>query len=300
MLLKTPILLHKQTKSAHQSFLNRFARVPHLYNNWHYHRELELLYVIRGDGTRFVGDSIEPFFSGDLVLVGSDVPHFWRSDARYFEGREEVYAELILTQFVPDLLGDAFELSEFRPIKKLIERAQHGIRFLAATRDQAGKILHRITATKGSKRIILLLQLLELLATTEEYYPLSTLGYRKLLTDASSQRLREVSDYMLKHYLRPLPLPEVAAVANMSEKAFCRFFKGATQKTFVQFLTELRVSHACKLLLSHNQPIGEVCFASGFNNLSNFNRLFKRTMGRTPRQYRRHGATADQPVRALS
>ncbi len=289
MSTKGPLYLHKNTKSAAHSFICRYARVPHLYNSWHYHRELELLYVIRGDGTRYLGDSIEPFFAGELVLVGSNVPHFWQSDPHYFRGDESVYAELILTQFVPDLLGDGFELSEFQGIRQLINRAQQGITFGPEPLERAVPLLWQLAEVEAgsTRRMLLLLQLLDVLATSADYRLLSKLGSQSLLNDASSVRLREVCKFVLENYLRPIRLAEVAAVANMSEKAFCRFFKNGTQKTLVQFITELRLSHACKLLLSGDHSVSEVCFASGFNNLSNFNRAFKRITGKTPRMYRR-------------
>lgn len=284
-----PIYLHKNTKNSQESFVNRYARVPHLYNSWHYHRELELLYVIRGDGTRYVGDSIEPFYSGDLVLVGSNVPHFWQSDFRYFRGDETVYSELILTQFVPDLLGDGFSLAEFEDIQRLIGRAQRGIAFGVDTSVRASKFLWELTETEVGRayRLLLLLQLLDLLASATDYRLLSRIGSQSLLGDASSVRLREVCTYVLDNYLGDIHLADVARVANMSEKGFCRFFKQNTQKTLVQFVTELRLSHACKLLVAGDMTVSEICFASGFNNLSHFNRVFKRTLGKTPRAYRR-------------
>jgi AraC-like DNA-binding protein len=283
-----PIYLHKDTKRPDGSFVNRYARVPHLYNNWHYHRELELLYVIRGEGTRYVGDSIEPFFSGDLVLVGSNVPHFWQSDARYFAGDPTISAELVLTQFLPDLLGEGFTLSEFTAIRQLIARAQQGIKFGERARRHAGPLLLELTKEggPGAARLLGLLHVLNFLALTDDYTLLSRIGHPSLLNDASTVRLRRVCSFLLDHYLEPIRLSEVAALANMSEKAFCRFFKRGTQKTLVQFVNDLRISHACKLLIAGQLSVSEVCFASGFNNLSHFNRMFKRTLGSSPQRYR--------------
>ena len=285
--LSRPILLYKNTKSTQQSFVIRHACVPHLYNRWHYHSELELLYVIKSNGTRFVGDIIQPFFAGDMVLVGSNVPHFWQNDEQYFQGRTDISAEAILLQFVDDFVGDAFQLPEMLHIKKLFSRALHGLQFTGTTRDKAADLLWSMAEDNGKNKIIELMQLLDLLAKSEEYRKLSDLSYQLQLPVRSSERIQMVCEYLLQNYKQPIALSEVARVANMTEKAFCRFFKNSTLKTFVQFVTELRISHACKLLLEGELSVTEICFEAGFNNLSNFNRIFKRNTGQTPKEYRR-------------
>lgn len=281
-----PILLQKNTKSSLQSFIARHAIVPHLYNQWHYHRELELLYVIKSNGTRFVGDSIQPFFDGDMVLVGSNVPHFWQNDEMYFQGSGDVFAEAILLQFLDNFMGDSFQLPEMLHISKLLKNAMHGIQFTGETRDKAAGILWSIVEENGENKILELLQLLDLFARSNEYRLLSDLAYQPM-SNPSSDRIRMVCEYLLQHYRKPVTLQEVAKMANMTEKAFCRFFKKSTQKTLFQFIAELRISYACKLLLTGEYSVGEVCFESGFNNLSNFNRVFKRTTGQTPKEYQR-------------
>lgn len=285
--LKKPLLLHKNTKSPIQTFTVRHALVPHMYNQWHYHREIELMYVIKGNGTRYIGESIQPFFAGDMVLVGSNVPHFWQNDDHFFKGDPEVYAELILIQFVDDFLGDAFFLPELIHIKKLFERALHGIQFMGQVRTQAIPLLYALAEENEKNKVLELLQLLDLMAKAGEYQLLSDLSYHQKLPEQPSERIQEVCSYLVQHYRRPIALEEVARLANMTEKAFCRFFKKSTQKTLVQFITELRVSHACKLLLNGEHSIGEICFESGFNNLSNFNRAFKKVKGQTPKNYQR-------------
>ena len=285
--LSRPILLYKNTKSTQRSFVIRHALVPHLYNRWHYHKELELLYVIRSNGTRFVGDVIQPFFAGDMVLVGPNVPHFWQNDEAYFQGRADISAEAILLQFVDDFLGDTFQLPEMSHIKKLFARALHGIQFAGTTRNKAAELLGSMVEDNGKNKIIELMQLLDLLAKSDEYRMLSDLSYSRQLPPRSSERIQLVCEYLLQNYKQPIALSEVALVANMTEKAFCRFFKNSTQKTLVQFVTELRISYACKLLLESDRSVSEICFESGFNNLSNFNRIFKRNTGQTPKAYRR-------------
>ena len=279
-----PILLQKNTKSSLQSFIARHAHVPHLYNIWHYHQELELMYVIKSQGTRFVGDSIQPFFQGDMVLVGSNVPHFWQNEEIYFQGDPHVEAECILIQFLDNFLGEAFDLPEMLHISKLFQRALHGIQFYGETKEKAGFLLHQIVKENGENKIIELVQLLDLFARSNEFRLLSELPYQ-FRTQASSERIQDVCEYILNNFRGSISLPEVAAIANMTEPAFCRYFKRSTQKTLLQFITELRISHACKLLLSREYTIGEICYEAGFNNLSNFNRVFKRITRQTPREY---------------
>lgn len=279
-----PILLQKNSKSALQSFVARHAFVPHLYNIWHYHKEIEFMFVIKSKGTRFVGDSIQPFFDGDMVMVGSNVPHFWQNDEIYFQGRDDIHAEVILIQFLENFMGEALELPEMLHIRRMFKDALHGIQFTGDTRDRAATMLRSIVMENGVNKIVELLQLLDMLARSGRYRLLSELPYQSV-PNYSSERIQLVCSYLLKHYKSPVALAEVAKLANMTEKAFCRFFKKSTQKTLVQFITELRISHACKLLLTQNYQIGEVCYESGFGNLSNFNRVFKRITGQTPRQY---------------
>ncbi|NJO00877.1 MAG: helix-turn-helix transcriptional regulator [Bacteroidia bacterium] len=280
-----PLRLHKNTKSNLRSFEIRFARVPHLYNKWHYHREIELLYVIKGSGTRFVGNSIRPFFDGDMVLIGSNVPHFWQNDEKYFLGSKDVYAEAILLQFLDDFMGNAFNLPEMLPIQNLLNIALHGIQFTGETQWRADKILWELVENEGSNKIIKLLELLDLFAKSPECCVLSDLAYPQRESQGSSDRIQVVCEFLLKNFKDSLTLKEVADVAHMTEKAFCRFFKSTTHKTLFQFITELRISYACKLLLHENLSVTEICYASGFNNLSNFNRAFKQITGCTPKAY---------------
>lgn len=263
----------------------RHAQVPHMYNQWHYHREIELMYVIKGSGTRYVGESIQPFFSGDMVLVGAYVPHFWQNDDLYFQDLPDVCAELILVQFVDDFMGEAFSLPEMLHIKKLFDRALHGLQFKGATQHQAAKLLRSIAEDNGRNKVIELIQLLDLFAKSGDFQLLSDLSYHQKLPDQPSERIQLVCSFLVKNYKRPISLQEVAGLANMTEKAFCRFFKKSTQKTLIQFINELRISHACKLLMSNEYSVGSICFETGFGNLSNFNRVFKQITGQTPTQY---------------
>lgn len=284
--LMKPLLLHKNTKSSLQSFAARHAVVPHLYNIWHYHREIELLYVIKSHGTRFVGDSIQPFYDGDMVLVGSNVPHFWQNEEQYFENKEDLFGEVILLQFVDDIIQETIALPEMMHIGQLLNNAMHGIQFTGKTRDKAAEILWSLVKENGKNKILELLELLNLMANSEDQRLLSDMPY-KPVTKQSSTRIQKVCEYLVQNYRQPISLSEVAEIANLTEKAFCRFFKKSTQKTLIQFITELRISHACKLLHTKEYTIGEICFESGFNNLSNFNRNFLRTVGQTPKEYQK-------------
>ncbi|NJK82630.1 MAG: helix-turn-helix transcriptional regulator [Saprospiraceae bacterium] len=280
-----PIFLHKHTKSNFQSFVIRHAKVPHLYNKWHYHKEIELLYVIKSSGTRFIGDSIQPFFDGDMVLIGSNVPHFWQNDEAYFKDDPNYVAEVVLLQFEEGFMGNALSLPEMLPIKHLFAKALHGIQFYGATKDNVAALLMDIAYQEQENKVIILLQMLDIIAKSEECHLLSDLSYIMKLPVHSSERIQLVCAFLLEHYKEDITLSEVARVANMTEKAFVVSSKKSTQKTLGQFVNELRISHACKLLINHNHSIGEVCYESGFNNLSNFNRIFKRITGQTPSEY---------------
>lgn len=275
-LLKVPV-------QPQQSFSVRFDSLPSFFTEYHFHPEVELVYIHKGTGTQFVGNSLFDFKQGDLTLLGSGLPHLWKCDDN-LSGKK---AEATVIHFLPSLFGDTFwNLPENNSIKQMLEKAKMGLQFNKKTKQEATILLQEIQQASSSKKIILLLQLLYLLANTSR---IKTLTTKKTLGDYSTktnERMNKVMQYVFDNYLQPIQLKRVAAIANMTEPAFCRYFRASTKKSFTKFIQELRINHACKLLSETDKSISAVCYESGFNNVSNFNRYFKLQMKLTPLAYR--------------
>lgn len=243
---------------------------------WHFHPELELTWIVRSRGRRFVGDSIEDYRDGDLVLLGPNLPHTWHSEP----GRTH---EAVVAQFAPDFLG---ELPELRGVRALFDRAGRGLAFGGRTLKAVGRLLDGMGDVDGLPRLRSLLEILERLAAARDARPLSSRPFTEA-RGADMERIDRVCRYLAERYAEDVGLPDAAAVAHLSVPAFCRFFKARTGKTLVAYLNELRIGRACRLLMETERSVSDIGFDSGFNNLSNFNRRFRALKGTSPREFRR-------------
>lgn len=281
-----PHLLKINLKEG-SSFNIRHDVVPHFYNKWHYHPEIELVYIMEGSGQQFIGDNIHIFKKGDMILLGSNLPHLWRTDKMYMQADPKLRVRALVLHFLPGCLGeDFFRLKENAEILKLLERARYAVRIKNQTRDEVAKLMHELLHATGTQRIILLLQILSTIASSEETKSICKLGIQLDYTPAESERINNIYQYVLENYSRPITLKEIAGVAHLGPHSFCRFFKLRTQKTFSRFLIEVRIGNACKLLAETNKTVAEICYECGFNSFSNFNRQFKMLIGKTPLEHR--------------
>ncbi|GAB3176396.1 helix-turn-helix domain-containing protein [Telluribacter humicola] len=257
---------------------------------YHFHPEYELTYIVRGHGQRFVGDNVENFREGDLILLGPNLAHFWRSDASYYKAPEPPGSEAIVIHFSEKLVESALSLiPEFSVINSLWRKAPQGLSF--ASDDPTFSLVNELllslsTATTPADQILGLLRLLTELATFPNMRTLASDGYVPRLNEAETERMRRILDYTLQHFREPIGLPEIAREAHLSEAAFCRYFRQRTQKPYLSYLNELRVGHARQLLIASSMSVGQVALDSGFQNLSHFHRLFRRFTGYSPLRYR--------------
>jgi len=282
-----PIYYRKYSDSLEQSFLVRYAEVPHTLDKFHFHKEYEILYNIENNGTRFVGDSIRRFSNGDLVLVGPHIPHYWHSDDRYFEGMEDLTAKVVLIQFVEDFLGEKFlTLPEMQKIKSLLANAAHGIRFKGRDAAKIGEKIIQISEGNCWRRLLLMIEMLCMMSEAEDFELLSSKAYKEASKYANQEKMSDLFNFMTSNHSRDLRLDEIADRANMNTSAFCRYFKKSTSKTFSHALNEIRIGFACKRMINSDMPISAVAFECGFNNISYFNRLFKKIKRVTPQKYR--------------
>lgn len=271
-----------------QSFSVRHDIVPNFLNRSHYHAELELVHIIKGTGTQFIGESIHHFKPNDLILVGSNIPHYWKCDDIYFENHPNLNAEAKVVHFLHDFLGGKFlDLPENKLLKELYTKAQQGILINGKSKQKIIELIDKLLHAKGMKRIVVLLDILFLIANSTENSYLLTNTTSNNFKKADIKRINDVYQYSLENFSTKISLDKIAKVANISTNSFCRYFKIITKKTYSQYLIEVRVQNACKLLVENKLTISEVCYASGFNNFSNFNRFFKQIIGTSPLQYKK-------------
>jgi AraC-like DNA-binding protein len=280
--------LLKVSKGPDRSFSVRRDLVPHVNNRWHYHSEVELIHFKKGEGTQFIGDSMKRFKAGDVVMVGSNLPHYWRFDDAFFDENNPAAADIRVSHFNEDFWGDDFLLlPENNAIKTVLERAKRGLQITGKTRQRVGELLENLLVAEGTQRIILLIEALSAIGNCKQLVTLSSIGFKPDLIEVESDRINAIYEYSIKNFKRKIQLEEIAVVANISPNSFCRYFKSRTRKTYSQFLIELRVGHACKLLIENNQCIKRLCYESGFNNFTSFHKYFKMITGKSPLAYQR-------------
>ncbi|MBN8789198.1 MAG: AraC family transcriptional regulator [Terrimonas sp.] len=255
---------------------------------WHYHPEYELVLVTKSTGRRMVGDHIGYFNEGDLVLMGPMLPHVWVNDNQFISGTNKEAADAIVVQFVQDFLGENFlELPEIEGLKKILKLSQGGLEIKGKTRKRITEMMMQMPDASGLQRFSLLFAIFDQLARTREYEPLASPAFANSSALQESDRFNNITEYIMRNFDNEITLAEVAAVGNMSITTFCNFFKSHYRVTFVEYLNEIRVGHACKLLNNPQKNIVEAAYECGFNNLANFNRQFKKLKNMTPTEYRK-------------
>ena len=253
--------------------------------SWHFHPEFQLGLLLSGSGHRIVGDDIAPIAAGDLSLLGPNLPHVWQFEKK----RTASNVHAIIVYFREDSLGaDFFQHPEASAIRRLLKRCSTGIAVKGRTRREVSNKMQELVKHSGFQRIIDLLDILHRLSVSEELLPICSAGFTAQLPDVEGERLQRVCAYIQDHIAEPIKRDDAAATANLSPGAFSRFFKARTGKTFHEFVNELRVGRACRLLSEHEMNVTEVAFACGFSNVASFNRTFRREKNQSPTAFRRH------------
>jgi AraC-like DNA-binding protein len=249
---------------------------------WHYHEEIELVYIKDGSGTRHIGNHISNYYNGELIMIGSNLPHLGFADRLQGSGIEFVL------QFREDFLGEnILTRPEFIAIKRLFDMAKNGLSFKGNTRTEIGERFESLFYMSNFEKLIEVLKILNILGTSRDYEILNAGGASLMYTVQGADRLDEVFNFVSEKFQDPITVDELASITAMTVPSFCRFFKKQTGKTFIEFLNEYRISHACKLLAETSTPITDICYDSGFNNFSHFNKYFKRITSKSPSMYRK-------------
>ncbi len=280
------LILKNTDSSANKRLDITRKEIPCLDSSWHYHAEYELIYISKSTGIRFVGDSVSQFSKGDLVLVGPYLPHLWRNDPSYYKEDDVNKVKTIVIKFTKDFVGDGtFNIAEFSEINSLLEQAKFGVSFSGKESKKLHQELIELIDLSPAEQLIKFLDVLCRLSSSSDQKVLSSSDMRQYTTE-SSDRLSAVIKYVSDNYASYINLNDVADIACMTTNSFCRFFKKMTNKSFTQFLNEVRIRNASRLLVQQNLPVSDVCYMVGYNSITNFNKQFKQIMGSTPNSYR--------------
>jgi AraC-like DNA-binding protein len=274
------LLIEKLPLSENTSFVARTYRTPHFEVPWHQHIECELILFTEGKGTAFVGNYIGEFEPGDVYFLGADLPHT-------FQPVKGVITSAVVVQFREDFWGkDFLSLPENKTIRKLFEKAVRGIKLYGNCKQQLNNLVKQLESAEGFQRIIILCNCLHSIASSREYNLVSTQEIRQL-NAKHKERIDAVFQYTIDNFQESIQLPKVAQTAGLSVPAFCNYFKKSTKKTYIDFLNEIRIGHACKLLNDTQKTVMHICYESGFNTLANFNKQFLKQKRTTPSGYRK-------------
>ncbi len=281
--------LHKLPLISDTSFL--YAKMNERYFNkpWHFHEEYELVLIEESRGTKFVGDNISLFQEGDIYLIGPNIPHIFRNDEEYYAHNKNIRARSIFVHFTDDFLGDRFfDLPEMKAVKKLLDKSCYVLKITNKTKEKVTRKLVDMNVQKGAERLLNILEILILLSESEDLRPLLSCKFVPRNTTDSEDviRINTILEFILKNFKQKIYISEMAAMLHMSEASFSRYFKHHTLKNFTTYVTEIRISHACRLLMQGEKNISQIGFTCGFENLSNFYRHFKKTTGLIPREFR--------------
>lgn len=276
------VLPFKIPKSSTDTLIIEQDRGLAFYEKLHQHQEIQLSYIVSGKGTFIVGDTIKNYEPDDILIFGSNVPHVLKSDTE-----SGAPSHMISLFFTLESFGDNFfNLPEFQKTKSFLSKAELGIKLNSNQRQLKDKFTV-IADQNKLKRFISFLEVLDLMVYAD-YETVASFASKKLYSDNEGKRMSAIFELALNNYNRDISLHEVADIATMTPNAFCRYFKQRTNKTFIQFLTEIRIENSCKLLAKNNElSIAEIAYQCGFKNISNYNRKFKLIKKATPTNYRK-------------
>ena len=287
------ILLEEISIKNEHSFRSKIDVLPHIEVPWHYHPEFELIYIEKSRGTLVVGDCIDNFKDGDLLFIGPNTPHVMTNEEAYYKKNAELRAIAWVVHFNDDSFGKEFFLiPEMHRIKSFLAKSFQGVRIDGSTKYKIIQHLKTLHSSDFSQRIIILLQILQILAQSDDLEYLASKNFVESFQQRSNKKLYKIYEYVSQNFQQKIELDEAARIANMSKTAFCRFFKNKTQKTFSEFLNEMRINYARKLLAEGSLTVAQIAYECGFNSPSYFNKQFKALTGKAPLQLRGQGLEA--------
>ncbi|MEO8413558.1 MAG: AraC family transcriptional regulator [Ginsengibacter sp.] len=276
---------HKLPLSADCSFLYMCWDCNYFDKPWHFHKEYELVLIDKAEGTRFIGDHVSPFTDGNLALIGPNIPHLYRNSETYYQDKGLV-ARSIFIHFTDDFPGNSFfDLPEMKLVRRLLDKSSLGFEILGKTNRYVKQKLVDMKQALPAQRILILLDILVFLSTSTDLKFILSSGFTAS-NSKDTDKINIVLQFIMENYTGEIYVEKIASRLNMSMASFSRYFKHHTRKTFSRYVTEIRISHACRLIMEDNYNISEICYLSGFDNLSNYYRHFKQIVGVIPKDYK--------------
>ncbi len=280
-----PIYAKARSNSGNRIFEIRHENCPKLLSEYHFHRECQLTYIMKGRGQSCIGDQLEDFESDELTFIGPGLPHVWYNSPT--EADQEHNIQFITLYFDPEaLLSFCSLLFETNQLNELLERSRKGMLFHGETKNKLNRILRKMVCAPAIQKTADFFACLAILLQTEEYRVVSNKPYLDGLAGKDGEIIFSIYTYVFENFSDDISLDEAAKLANLTKPSFCRFFKARTKKTFSKFVNEVRVNEACRLLAKQENPITHIAYACGFNSLPNFNKFFKAIKGITPSDYK--------------
>ncbi len=267
--------------SENASFLVRRFEEQKFSAPYHYHPELELTLILKGCGKRYVGSHMHDYFPGDLVLLGANLPHCWKTEDAAIEKSIS-----IVVHFHIDFLGkDFFKKPELDTVLQLLENSNYGLRFTGDNKTPMAMMLSLLKERNFLKKLLVFLNILHELSSCN-YSVLDKQRSYINLSYSDKERINAVMAYIVENFQNSISLKEASAVANMTPHAFCKYFKKLTRKTFIEAVNDYRIDYAIRQLINTDKAVSEIGFDSGFNDVSNFHRTFKKRLKLSPHNYR--------------
>ncbi|MBC7887279.1 MAG: helix-turn-helix transcriptional regulator [Ferruginibacter sp.] len=281
-------LYQKLPSTRGNSFLvNRYTS-PYFETPWHFHEEYELVYCEKGFGQKYIGNSFSEYHQGEMAFIGKNVPHLFMADASFYEAGATVKPSSVVIQFLEDFLGKTFfNCVEMTEMKQVLSLSMNGLMITGKTKEAIRFVMLQMLDEGKTGRLKYLIEIFGILSASAELQPLS-LSTVSGININDSIKMHKVLAYALTNYKEDITIQEVADLTNLSASAFCRYFKSRTQKSFLSFVIEMRLNEACKLLRETELSVLDICYESGFKNLSNFNRLFRKQFNNNPVEYRKN------------
>lgn len=254
---------------------------------WHYHQEFELSFITEGAGQRIIGDSTEKFHPGDLIFIGPRIPHVWFPDTKHRRQHSGRTLESVYLLFNQDILPASLtSLPEFKNIRNAIRLSERGVQITGETLNDVSRIMLQLPYMNNMKRLMLFYEIMDIIGQSDSFTYLASEDYVKTKFATTNNRINNIHEFLMKNYQNDIDLKEVAEIAHMAPASVCRFFKSTTGLTIFEYLNKIKINYSCQLLLNTDLNILDISYDCGFNNLSHFNKQFKKFTGNTPTQYR--------------
>ena len=257
-------------------------------SRWHYHQEFELSFITEGSGSRIVGDSVEEFHPGDLIFIGPRIPHVWFSEAPVLNQHSGRTLESVYLLFNQEILPEGLtSLPEFEQVSRALKLSERGIRITGDTLNQVSRIMLQLPYLNSMKRLMLFYEIMNIIGESESFTFLASAEYIKTRFESTNMRVKSIHEFLMLNYQEEINLKEIAGLVHMAPASACRFFKSSTGLSIFEYLNKIKIDYACKLLLNTDLNIVDISYDSGFNNLSHFNKQFRKFLGKTPTEFRK-------------